>query len=86
MLTLNIKAYHNHNFDMEKNKTRIPPLKWNEKNKDIFKNHMKAPSTLKLIHEIEKDFANDSAVSNDDILKKINFLYTYNVPKLKSKI
>ena len=47
---------------------------------------MKAPCTLKLINEIDSCFADDNTeVSNDDILKKINFLYTYNTPKHKTK-
>jgi hypothetical protein len=42
MLTLDIKLPQNSNLETEKTKIPISQLKWNEKNKDIFINHMKA--------------------------------------------
>ena len=84
MLTLVIELPQKIILESERTHNHIPPLKWDEKNKDIFKNHMKAPCTLKQIIEIDSCFA-DNDVSNDEILKRINFLYTYNTPKQKTK-
>ena len=61
-------------------------LKWNTKNIEFFKNHMDSPCTYKLIREIESCLIESrDTISNDDILDKINFLYTYNSPKFKNK-
>ena len=46
---------------------------------------MESPTTVKLINEIENYFTSDEKISNDDILDKINFIYTYNVPNYKKK-
>ena len=86
MLMLVIKLPTFSILETEKTKNHVSSINWNEKNKDIFRNHMQAPCTLKLISEIEACFTDNLDVSNDEILKKINFLYTYNnVPKSKTQ-
>ena len=62
-----------------------PPLKWNSKIEKHFKSNMESPTTIKLINEIENYFTSDEKISNDDILDKINFIYTYNAPNYKKK-
>ena len=86
MLELEIKLSKDIVFKNENIKRQDPPLKWNTKNIDFFKNHMDSPCTNKLIREIESCLIdNHGNFSNDDILEKINFLYTYNSPKFKKK-
>ena len=46
-------------------------------NVDHFKMHMMAPTTIKLIKEIENCIDNEK-YSSDEILEKNNFVYTYN--------
>ena len=53
-------------------------------NIDLFKSQMESPCTMKLIKDIETYILyNNNSITNDDILEKINFLYTYNSPKQK---
>ena len=84
MLELEIKLPKNiTSNNKEKNVNQIQPtLKWNSKDIELFRSHMESPCTNKQIKEIELCFiGNYDSVTNDDILKKNNFLYTY-----KSKI
>ena len=84
MLELEIKLPKNIVYENVKDQTQISPLKWNKKNIEFFKSHMESPCTTKLISEIESCIMNNhDTLTNDDILKKINYIYTYKYPKFK---
>ncbi len=85
MIELEIKLPKGIVFSYENIRIQSRPLKWDIKNIEVFKSHMKSPCTIKLINEIESCFMNKQDVMNDDILEKINFLYTYKSPKSKEK-
>ena len=84
MLELEIKLPKYINIEKDDSKRQKPSLKWKRDNIELFKSQMESPSTMKLIKDIETYFSgNNNSITNDAILEKINFLYTYNSPKQK---
>ena len=84
MLELEIKLPKYINIEKDDSKRQKPSLKWKRNNIELFKSQTESPSTMKLIKDIETYFSgNNNSITNDDILEKINFLYTYNSPKQK---
>ena len=86
MLDLEIKLPKNISLENDDTKQQPLPLKWKNSNIDQFKNQMESPSTMKLVKDIETYILdNNNGMTNDEILEKVNFLYTYNSPIRKKK-
>ena len=63
-------------IEEKQEKSNIPRIKWNEKNKTTFLNYMSLPCTLKKIKEIEELIDDESQVDVNEPLKQINEMYT----------
>ena len=66
-------------YDHNNNKSKsITAIKWDDKVKQLFLKRMQTPKVIHKIKEIEESFNTEFEKTNDEILDKINYLYTCN--------